>query len=156
MEPGRLICVRKYQGDPATVAHVVAVSESAHAKTVIQDRCTVFVCSPREATILKTRVGPKFDYPILSTLGLQAKTVAAFAPAAVASGYQDQPQVETSRSGVIHYDDSDPSPIVAPDGAVAAPSYWAFQSNLISIRVRARAAWACQPGGAQLVQSANW
>jgi hypothetical protein len=38
MEPGRLICVRKYQGDPAAVAYVVAVSESAPARTVIQDR----------------------------------------------------------------------------------------------------------------------
>jgi len=38
MEPGRLICVRKRQGDPATVAYVVARSESAPAKTVIQDR----------------------------------------------------------------------------------------------------------------------
>ena len=37
MEPGRLICVRKYQGDPATFAYVVARSESAPAKTVIQD-----------------------------------------------------------------------------------------------------------------------
>ena len=38
MEPGRLICVRKYLGDPASVAYVVALSESAPAKTVIQDR----------------------------------------------------------------------------------------------------------------------
>ena len=38
MEPGRLICVRKYQGDPATVAYIVARSESAPAKTAIQDR----------------------------------------------------------------------------------------------------------------------
>jgi hypothetical protein len=38
MEPGRLICVRKYQGDPSTVAYIVARSESASAKTVIQDR----------------------------------------------------------------------------------------------------------------------
>jgi hypothetical protein len=38
MEPGRLICVRKYQGDPAAVAYVVARSESAPAKTAIQDR----------------------------------------------------------------------------------------------------------------------
>jgi len=35
-----------------------------------------FVCSPREAAIIKTKVGPKFDYPVLSTLGLPAKTVA--------------------------------------------------------------------------------
>jgi hypothetical protein len=38
MEAGRLICVRKYQGDPATVAYVVALPDSAPAKTVIQDR----------------------------------------------------------------------------------------------------------------------
>lgn len=34
-----------------------------------------FVCSPREAAIIKTKVGPKFDYPVLSTLGLLAKTI---------------------------------------------------------------------------------
>ena len=38
MEPGRLIWVRKYLGDPASVAYAVALSESAPAKTVIQDR----------------------------------------------------------------------------------------------------------------------
>jgi hypothetical protein len=41
MDPGRLICVRKYQGDPATVAHVVGLSESAPAKMVIQDQLGV-------------------------------------------------------------------------------------------------------------------
>jgi hypothetical protein len=38
MEPGRLICVRKYQGDPATVAYVVALSEPDKAKVLIHDR----------------------------------------------------------------------------------------------------------------------
>lgn len=60
----------------------------------------VFVCSPREATIMKIKVGPKFDYPVLSTLGLPAKTVACFAPAAVASGYQDATQIETSNTKI--------------------------------------------------------
>jgi hypothetical protein len=50
MEPGRLICVRKYQGDPATVAYVVALSESAPAKTVIQDRLGI---SPEDAQVYK-------------------------------------------------------------------------------------------------------
>lgn len=147
---------------PAAAAGPDAMSEDlgaligAIANAGIDPTGAVFVCSSREAAILKARVGPKFDYPILPTLGLQAKTVAAFAPAAIASGYQDHPQVEASRSGVVHYDDSDPSPIVAPDGAAAWPTFSAYQSNLISIRLRARAAWACQQGGAQVIQSVNW
>jgi len=79
----------------------------------------VFVCSPREATIIKTKVGPKFDYPVLSTLGLPAKTIACFAPAAVASGYQDPPQIETSKTATVHFEDTNPADIVGPDGATA-------------------------------------
>jgi hypothetical protein len=33
----------------------------------------VFVCSAREATIIKTKVGAKFDYPVLSTPGVAGK-----------------------------------------------------------------------------------
>jgi hypothetical protein len=102
---------------------------------------TVFVCSSREATIIKTKVGPKFDYPVLSTLGLPTKTVACFASAAVASGYQDAPQIETSKTATIDFEDINPVD-VSPDGALALPTKSAFQTDLISIRVRARAAWA--------------
>ena len=115
----------------------------------------VFVCSPREATIIKTKVGPKFDYPVLSTLGLPPKTVACFAPAAVASGYQDAPQIETSKTATVHLEDSSPVDIVGPDGAMALPTKTAFQTDLISIRVRARAAWAVAPGGAAVVDNVN-
>jgi hypothetical protein len=116
----------------------------------------VFVCSPREATIVKTKVGPKFDYPVLSTLGLPAKTIACFAPAAVASGYQDAPQIETSRTATVHFEDGSPVDIVGPDGALALPTKTAFQTDLISIRVRARAAWAVTQGGAQIINNVNW
>jgi len=46
--------------------------------------------------------------------------------------------------------------IVGPDGAIALPTKTAFQTDLISIRVRARAAWAVTPGGAQVINSVNW
>jgi hypothetical protein len=116
----------------------------------------VFVCSPREATIIKAKIGPKFDYPVLSTLGLQTKTVACFAPAAVASGYQDAPQIETSKTATVHFEDTSPADIVGPDGALAFPTKAAFQTDLISIRVRARAAWAVTPGGAQIISNVTW
>jgi hypothetical protein len=115
----------------------------------------VFVCSPREATIIKAKVGPKFDYPVLSTLGL-AKSVACFAPAAVASGYQDAPQIETSKTATVHFEDTNPADIVGLDGALALPTKNAFQTDLVSIRVRARAAWAVTPGGAQIINGVNW
>lgn len=116
----------------------------------------VFVCSPREATIIKTKVGPKFDHPVFLTLGLPAKTVACFAPAAVASGYQDAPQIETSKTATVHFEDDSPADIVGLAGAVSVPTKSAFQTHLISIRVRARAAWAVSPGGAQVINNVNW
>ncbi|WP_166296836.1 hypothetical protein [Bradyrhizobium sp. 2S1] len=100
---------------------------------------------------MKTKVGPKFDHPVLSTLGLPAKTVACFAPAAVASGYQDAPQIETSKTATVHFEDESLLDIVGPGSVVAMPTKTAFQTDLISIRVRARAAWAVTPGGAQVI-----
>ena len=116
----------------------------------------VFVCSPREATIIKTRASARFDAPVLSTLGLPAKTVACFAPAAVASGYQEAPQIETSHQAVYHAEATSPAEIVDTGGAFAAPTLSTFQTDVISIKVRARTAWAVTPGGAQVVQNINW
>jgi hypothetical protein len=115
----------------------------------------MFVCSPREATIIKTEVGPKFDYPVLTTPGLPAKIVACFVPDAVTSGYQGAPQIETSKTATVHFEDGSPVDIVGPDGPIAFPTKIAFQTDLISNRVRVRAALAVTPGGAQVVNNVN-
>ena len=147
---------------PAAAAGPDAMSEDLGALTGaigaagIDTTGAVFVCSPREATIIKSKVGPKFDHPVLSTLGLPAKSVACFAPAAVASGYQDAPQIETSKTATVHFEDGSPADIVGPEGALAFPTKAAFQTDLISIRVRARAAWAVTPGGAQIISNVTW
>jgi len=116
----------------------------------------VFVCGPRETTILKAKVGAKFDHPVLTTLGLPAKTVACFAPDGVASGYQDAPQIETSKEAVLHMEDTTPADIVSAGGVLAAPSKSMFQTDIIAIRVRAHCAWAVAAGAAQVVTSVNW
>jgi hypothetical protein len=118
----------------------------------------VIVCGPREATVIKTKVGPRFDNPILMTLGLPAKTVAAFAPSGIASGYQGQPVVETGREMVLHMEDTAPADISAAGTppVVAVPTKSMFQSDLISIRVRAHAAWAAAPGAAQVISNVSW
>jgi hypothetical protein len=114
----------------------------------------VFVCGSREATIIKTKVGGKFDYPVLTTLGLPAKSVACFASAGVASGYQDVPSIETRKSPALHFEDTDPADISS--GGVAAPVKSLFQTDLISIRVRANCAWAVAKGAAQVITAVNW
>jgi hypothetical protein len=138
------------------MAEDLAALIAAIAGSGINTSEAVFVCSPREAAIVKIKAGPKFDHPVLSTLGLPAKTVACFAPAAVASGYQDAPQIETSKTATVHFEDDSPADIVGFDGSIAVPSKSAFQTRLISIRVRARAAWAVTPGGAQVINNVNW
>jgi hypothetical protein len=114
----------------------------------------IYVAGPREATVIKMRGGDNLN--VLMTLGLPAKSVAAFAPAAVYSGYQDVPAIETSEDVAIHMEDTAPKDIVTSPGAVAAPVKSFFQTNCIAIKVRTRAAWAVTPGGAQIVNNVNW
>jgi hypothetical protein len=87
---------------------------------------------------------------------LPAKSVAAFAPAAVFSGYQDAPDIETRNQVAIHMEDTTPMEIVSTPGVVASPDVSFFQQELIAIRVRVRCAWAVAPGGAQIVNNVNW
>ncbi|MET4016058.1 hypothetical protein [Bradyrhizobium sp. S3.2.12] len=141
---------------PDAMAEDLGALISAIGASGIDPSGAVFVCSPREATIIKIKVGPKFDHPVLSTLGFPEKTVACFAPAAVASGYQDAPQIEASKTTTVHFEDGSPADIVGNDSAIAVPTKSAFQTHLISIRVRARAAWAVTPGGAQVINNVNW
>jgi hypothetical protein len=94
--------------------------------------------------------------PHPSTLGLALKTVAAFAPAAVASGYREAPEIETSREALIHFEDTTPAAIIGTGGTLAVPTRSAFQTDVIAIKVRGRAAWAVAPGGAQVVANVNW
>ena len=115
----------------------------------------VFVTGAREATIIKATVGFKFDYPVLTTLGLPAKSVACFAPAGIFSGYQDQPQIETSNKPALHFEDTDPTDISGA-GGVAAPVKSLFQTDVIAIRVRANCAWAVASGAAQVITAVNW
>jgi hypothetical protein len=118
----------------------------------------VIVAPPHQATTMKAMLGIKFTNPILTTLGLPANTVAAFAPAAVASGYQNAPTIETSKEALVHLEDTSPQDIGTPGSpaTVAAPTKSMFQTDLISIKVRANAAWAVTPGGAQFVENVTW
>jgi hypothetical protein len=115
----------------------------------------VFVASPREAMIIKINASPKFDNLVLSSLAMPDKSVAAFAPAAVLSGFGDLPAIETSTQATMNYA-VPAAELVTAAGALAAPIYDVFQQGLIAIRLRAYAAWTCVPGGAAVVNGVNW
>jgi hypothetical protein len=116
---------------------------------------TIFIARPREATLLSLRAGPDFNSRVLMSLGLPPKTVVAAAPAGIASGYQGPPAVETSRESLLHMDTA-PADIVDDAGTPAAPSQSLFQTNLIGVRVKARAAWCAAPGAVSVVDNVAW
>jgi hypothetical protein len=142
-------------GADAMVQDIAALLD-AIAGNNIDTTGAIFVAGAGTVGILKTAVGPRFDYPLLTTLGLAAKTVVCVAPAAVASAYGDPPTVEVSKIPAVHFEGSDPLPIATPPGTVAAPVYSHFQADMLSIKVRSRGAWAVLPGGASFVSGINW
>ena len=118
----------------------------------------VFIADAGTIGILKTIVGPRFDYPLLTTLALPPKTLVAIAPSAVASAYSEVPQIETSKIPAVHFEGATPEAIgtAGTPSVVAAPTCSHFQADMISVKVRARAAWAVLPGGASFVSGINW
>ena len=87
--------------------------------------------------------------------GARTKSVAAFAPAGVASGYQNSPTIETGKETVLYYEDTTPLNI-SNGGGVAAPTRSMFQTDVIAIKVRAECAYAAATGAAQVITAVNW
>jgi hypothetical protein len=116
---------------------------------------TIFITRPREAMLLRMRTGPDFVSSVYSSIGLPSGTVIAVAPQGLASGYRGPPTIETGKQGSWQFADSNPAEIVGTGGAVAdGPVISAFQNYLISIKVRANAAWCA--GAVQVVQNVQW
>jgi Phage capsid family len=109
----------------------------------------VIIASPRPATVLQLLASPKFAAPILIGSGLSDGTVIAVAPAALTSAL-GAPRFQTSSAALVHHD-SNPA-----GGALAGPSYSAFQQDLISLKLVSRAAWAIEAGGIAFIQHVAW
>ena len=143
---------------PDSMVQDIGALLDAIAVNNIDTSAAVFVADAGTVGVLKTKVGPRFDYGLLSTLALPPKTVVCVAPSAVASAYADPPTIEVSKIPAVHFEGSDPLPIASPGTppTVAAPVYSHFQADMISVKCRARCAWAVLPGGASFVSGINW
>jgi hypothetical protein len=116
----------------------------------------VFITDPRSAMIIAAKSGPNFSNEVLISLGVPAKTVIAIAPAGLATGYSNGPQIDTAKETVMHFEGASPGEIVSSPGVVASPSKSVFQSYLLAVRVRAECSWCAAPGAAQVISSVNW
>ena len=143
---------------PDAMAEDLAALVAAIGAAGIDPSDAVYGTGPREATLIKTRASLKFNNTVLMTLGLPAKSIAAFAPNGVYSGYDGAPQIETGRESVIHFEQDAPLDISAPGSppTVAAPAKSMFQSDMIAIRVRTNCAWVAAPGAVQVINTVNW
>ena len=144
-----------------TIAEMIAADIAALATAIadadISADDMVVVAAPAQAATLRV-LAPSFANLIIGTTALAAGTVVGIAPAGVAVGYSGAPEIETSKQGLIHSEDTTPLAIgtAGSPPTVAAPTRSAFQSDLIVIRVRARCAWAALPGAVQFIETVGW
>ncbi|MDN3279100.1 hypothetical protein QWJ07_32885 [Frankia sp. RB7] len=122
----------------------------------------VFVAHPLQAAFINLRRGfaVASDVQVLPTLGVQPGTVIALDPAALASAFEPQPEIKSSKDAVLHMEADDPQPISiegSPANIVAAPSQSMFQTDCISTRLTLRCAWAWRAAGcAAWIKNASW
>jgi hypothetical protein len=110
----------------------------------------VIVTTPELATKLKVQLSPKFTNTVLSSGSIAAGTVVGVLPGGLISAYQDGVAFESSIQAAYHEEDTTPQPLMA------SPARSLYQTDAISIRVRARAAWATMTGAVQYLTGATW
>jgi hypothetical protein len=119
----------------------------------------VIVASVAQATKLRLLSSPNFTNLVIGTKALADGTIVGIAPSGVAVGYSGSPEVETSRQGLVHFEDTTPLPIatgVQGSGVLATPTKSVWQTDMIVIKVRARTAWAALPGAIAMVTGVGW
>lgn len=98
--------------------------------------------------------GPQ-SFEVIQTPALAAGTIIAVHPAAFASGFGAEPEVQIADNAVIHYDDA--AAQISTDGTVPAPVRSSFQTDTHVLRLILKATWLVrQPGAVQFITGATW
>jgi hypothetical protein len=118
----------------------------------------VFVCAPAQAASMKTLVGPKFDYPIIASVGVAAGTVIAIEGPSFVSGFSGVPEFSIDTQTVLHM--ADPASALSTVGTpnvVAAPERSLFQTDCIAVKMILRCGWGMRASGhVQYLTGVNW
>jgi Phage capsid family len=109
-----------------------------------------YVCAPSEAVKLTFAMGAQFKLPIIASGGIPPKTVICLALPALVSATDPQPQLESARDAVLHFDDASPSDLGTPSKSM-------FQIDSVAIRLTQFVAWGLRAtGGASWMQNVTW
>jgi hypothetical protein len=115
-----------------------------------------YLCSPGQAMVMRSLVGPRFTNPIVSVSSMDAGTFAAIDPRGIATATSGLPEISTSKVAVEHMEDTTPLPLTTAATA-SYPIKSHFQQDLISIRLRNRLTWQrLHDGAVQLITSTKW
>ena len=104
----------------------------------------VYVAHPAQASAMKIRRGANFvDVPIWPTISVAAGVVDALDPAAFASAFGAEPQIEASKGDPMLLLDDAPG-----SNPMAGPTSSLFQSDMVSLKLKLDAAWVWRTAGA--------
>jgi hypothetical protein len=115
----------------------------------------IFVCSPAQAASMKLLVGPRFDYPIVASVGVAAGTVIAIEGPSFVSGFSGVPEFEIRTQAVLHM--ANPASAFSTGGTLAAPERSLYQTDCIAVKMIMRCGWGMRAAGhVQYLTGVNW
>jgi hypothetical protein len=115
----------------------------------------VFICAPGQAAVMKDKVGPKFNFPILSSKALAAGSIVALEISNFVSAFGPVPRFEISDSAALQ---EDTSPLALVDsGVTASPIRSLWQTDTSAVKMILRCSWGMRATGhVQVINSVNW
>jgi hypothetical protein len=112
----------------------------------------LFIASPAEAVKISLLAGPKFNYPVLASSALPAKTVICVAPAGVVAAVDPSPEITESRNALTELNTTPSDPIMS-----GAPVRSMFQIDSSAFKVILGVDWGLLNSGAiSFVQNVTW
>jgi hypothetical protein len=135
----------------------IAAFADAFATANINSANMILIAHPKQAWKLRLVLGfETLSVSVLMSIALTPGTVIAVVPEAIASGYEGQSEIETTRYPDVHLEAAAPLDI-ATSGTMAVPVMSTFQQDLMAVKLRVRCAWAAlQPGAVQFMNNVNW
>jgi hypothetical protein len=115
----------------------------------------VFVCAPEQALAVRLHE-PLFNYPVLASRALPAKTVIAIAADALVSAFDTTPMISASRDMEAVFDTA-PGDVVTAGGVVGAPVASIFQSDRVALKMRLPCGWILRsPSAIAFTNATTW
>ena len=117
----------------------------------------VFVCSPAQAGSMKLLVGPRFDYPILASVGVPTGTLIVVEASSFVTGFAGTPEFSTTNQTLLHMEGATPQPIGGSPNVMASPARSLYQTDTVATKMIVRTSWAMRASGhVQYLTGVNW